>query len=162
MEVEKLTGAQLDYWVARAEGRKLEQRNGEWFVENDDRDWMFELEFYTPHKSWPSAGSIIESNNIQLSPPTSRVHRHGGPNAGWGQAGVWSACTWHRGEDGRRSIAHDEKSPLVAAMRCFVRSKFGEHVPDELPGAEPPQVNDLYSAAQHEDAYGDGHLDGPQ
>lgn len=132
MEVDKLTGAQLDYWIAKAEGRKLELRNGEWFVENDDRDWMFELEFYTPHKDWSSAGPIMERENIQLSPPTSPVHRCGGPNAGNGQSGVWSACTWHRGVNGRRAIAHDEKSAIVAAMRCFVRSKFGETVPDEV------------------------------
>jgi hypothetical protein len=132
MKVEKLTGAQLDYWVARAEGRKLEQRNGEWFVENDAKDWMFELDCYTPHKSWSSAGRIIERENIQLSPPTSRVHRYGGPNAGWGPSGCWTACTWHRGANGRRAIGYDEKSPLVAAMRCFVLSKFGETVPGEV------------------------------
>lgn len=132
MKTEELTGEQLDYWVARAEGRKLEHRDGEWFVENDAKDWMFELECYTPHKSWSSAGRIIERENLMLSPPTSPVHRHGGPNAGNGQSGVWMATTWHKGVDGRRAVAWHETSPLIAAMRCFVRSKFGETVSDEV------------------------------
>lgn len=120
MKVEELTSAQLDYWVAKAEGVSV-------------NNWAKQSAFYQPSALWITGGPIIQRENIQISPPTSPVHRYGGPNAGNGQSGSWSACTWHRGVDGRRAIAHDEKSALVAAMRCYVRSKFGETVTEEVP-----------------------------
>lgn len=76
---------------------------------------------WNPCENWQQAGPIIERENIQLGPPTGPVHRNPGGN---GQSGVWSACTWHRGVNGRRAIAHHETSPLIAAMRCFVKSKL--------------------------------------
>ncbi|WP_429949570.1 phage protein NinX family protein [Comamonas sediminis] len=89
---------------------------------------------YEPSSSWELAGPIIDRENIGISPPTSRVHRNGGPHAGWGASGYWSATTWHAGANGRRSIAHHETSSLIAAMRCYVMSKLGEtiEVPQEL------------------------------
>jgi hypothetical protein len=120
MKVEELTGAQLNYWVAKAQGVSV-------------KNWAKDGAFYQPSALWITGGPIIERENIQISPPTSPVHRCGGPNAGNGQSGVWSACTWNRGVDGRRAIAHDENSALIAAMRCYVRLKFGEIVSDEVP-----------------------------
>jgi hypothetical protein len=126
--VAELTGADLALWVARA--AKLEWpriafdicRVGPLTAPLD----------FTPHEDWKQGGPIIERANISLHPPTSPVHRSGGPNAGAGQSGVWSACTWTRGANGKRAFGMDDRSPLVAAMRCYVRYVYGNAVPDEV------------------------------
>lgn len=89
---------------------------------------------YLPTVDWNIAGPIIQRENIQLTPPTVRVHRNGGPHAGWGMSGVWGATTWHAGANGRRAIAYHESCPLVAAMRCYVSSKLGDELdlPDDV------------------------------
>lgn len=135
MKTSELAGALLDAWVARANGWTLgppHKAHG-WDVWRDadgEIAGTIPASAYRPSTDWAQGGPIIRRENIQIGPPTSRVHRNGGSNGGWGQSGIWSACTWHQGANGRRSIAHDETSPLVAAMRCYVASKFGGEVED--------------------------------
>ncbi len=83
---------------------------------------------------WAKGGPLIDKYQLTLSPPTSPVHRNGGPHSGWGRSGVWNACTWEKGFDGRRAVAHHETSALVAAMRAFVEFSLGAsvEVPKEL------------------------------
>lgn len=83
---------------------------------------------------WKLAGPIIKRENISLSPPTSVIHVNGGNNPGWRPSGYWQACTWHPGVSGKRAFAWHETEPLIAAMRCYVRSKLGDEieVPAEL------------------------------
>jgi hypothetical protein len=127
----ELTGALLDCWVARA-------LNPEEKIFHNCDGWT--LRWHIKPKpfstDWAHGGPIIEREQIHLSPPTDRVHRNGGPNAGWGESGVWMATTWRKGASGRRPCAWDEKSPLVAAMRCYVISKFGDEVPDDARAAQ--------------------------
>ncbi|CAH1655040.1 hypothetical protein CHELA1G11_10881 [Hyphomicrobiales bacterium] len=154
----KMEGHELDYWVARALGFRfyLEQR-GEYRLavrqcpdaecpwhnryKNDSERYTEVFTFadiqcgffgdgVPPFSSeWQHGGPIIYRNNIGISPPNSMVHRHGGPLSGWGESGQWSACTWHNGVIGRRAYAWHDTEPLVAAMRCFLVSKYGEHTP---------------------------------
>ncbi len=70
-------------------------------------------------ESWSMVGPIMVRNNINLSPPTSPVHRKGGPNAGNGVSGYWSASTWHAGVNGRRAVATHPTSAIHAVMRCY-------------------------------------------
>lgn len=120
IKTEELTGAALDWAVAQCEGEEIER---------DEHGLYFN--HYYPSTDWAIAGPIIDRENIGISPPTSRVHRNGGNSPGWGPSGYWSATTWHAGANGRRSIMLHETSVLIAAMRCFVHSKLGEHV--EIP-----------------------------
>lgn len=91
-------------------------------------------EDWAPHVHWSQGGPIIEREHISISPPESLVHRNGGPNAGWGEVGMWTASSWKlRKADGGRSIADHYTSPLIAAMRLLVRCKLGDEV--ELPDA---------------------------
>ena len=83
---------------------------------------------FNPCKSWDDAGPLMTAEEISLGSRTSPVHRHGGPNAGNGIAGCWSATTWHRGAGGSRCIESHESSPIIAAMRCYVASKLGDTV----------------------------------
>jgi hypothetical protein len=153
MKVDELTGALLDYWVAMAgeewkhfdvsdtmtldpslKGVKLATfSNGQQVAMlQPNNPFRQDPREFSPSTNWAHGGPIIQRNNISISPPTSRVHRLGGPNAGWGESGVWMATTWHRGTNGKRASAWDDQSPLVAAMRCFVSSKFGDTVPDQV------------------------------
>lgn len=147
MHVSELIGPTLDYWVARAEGYEYLDVPPDADGKNAGRalvppglmegGWKFPPKgavgnMVLPYSTdWERGGPIIERENIQLGPPTQKVHRNGGPHAGWGSSGIWSACTWHKGANGRRAIAHHESSPLIAAMRCYVVSKFGESVEDQ-------------------------------
>jgi hypothetical protein len=135
MKVSELTGALLDYWVGQAEGKESYIYSGYCFLPNPHREPGDADGNYQPSTNWKQAGPIIERENIQLGPPTQRVHRNGGPHAGWGASGIWSACTWHKGANDRRAIAHHETSPLIAAMRCYVASKYGEEVPESIAAA---------------------------
>jgi len=139
--VSELTGADLALWVARAEKMITEWVGAPanvWIVREPDLRGLIGYidgdthNQYSPHEDWAQGGPIIERANISLHPPTSPVHRCGGPNAGPGQSGVWAACTWTRGTNGKRSFGTDDHSPLVAAMRCYVRYVFGDAVPDEV------------------------------
>ncbi|MYN42711.1 DUF2591 domain-containing protein [Duganella sp. FT109W] len=137
MAVADLSGADLAVWAARAQSLKV-VRDGD----HDGAPWIvyfpngfcrsFGEHGYRLDLNWEQGGSIIQHANISLHPPTSPVHRCGGPNAGAGQSGVWSACTWTRGASGKRAFGMDDHSPLVAAMRCYVRFVFGETVQDEV------------------------------
>lgn len=83
---------------------------------------------FAPSTLWEHGGPIIQREMICLSPPTERVHRNGGPHAGWGVSGIWHACTWHAGANGHRSSGYHETSLLIAAMRCYVEHKLGEEI----------------------------------
>lgn len=149
MKTEELTGQQLDYWVAKASDMPVyECGTDSWPGNSKVNAERFErpiitvglngavcietaegAKAYEPSADWSQAGPIIEQQAIQLSPPTTRVHRNGGPHAGWDQSGIWTSCTWHAGVNGKRSFGFHETSPLIAAMRCYVRHMLGEEVP---------------------------------
>lgn len=75
-----------------------------------------DLKPYDPSVSWWIGGLIIERERIELCPTPGTL---------------WRACTrssaiWTYGQ-----------TPLIAAMRAFVASKFGEEVPDRSAEATP-------------------------
>lgn len=118
MKVSELSGARLDYWVARVEGVDVyrEAESGE--VWHGNRT-------YRPSTDWEHGGQIIERNRIYLDPQFDDstgefTHYKCGCYCPQGTkdhfAGEWA---WHI-----------DKSPLVSAMRAYVASKFGEEVPD--------------------------------
>lgn len=75
---------------------------------------------------WAYGGPLIERFAIHLSGPESRVHRNGGPNAGWGESGAWTCTSWKlRKADGHRVLGFHETSPLIAAMRMIVECAAG-------------------------------------
>ena len=73
---------------------------------------------YAYSTDWTHGGPLIDRFAIHLSGPEARVHRNGGPNAGWGQSGAWTCTSWQiRKADGHRAIGWHPTSPLAAAMR---------------------------------------------
>jgi hypothetical protein len=102
VKVSELEGAELDYWVARAEG-----------FTNTFEDFKASSTSYS--LKWEYGGLIIEREKI----------------ASWFTQGQWEATYGDpvyaievRGPEG------EGPTQLTAAMRAFVRKKFGKEVED--------------------------------
>ena len=110
MKVEELSEAQLDYWAGITEGKNVYlDCSGEevcCFVK-DSSPWFGESP-YRPSSDWSQGGPIIEREEIQLVP------RANGEQ--------WSA--------GIDAFVKGGDTALIAAMRAYVSSKYGEDVPD--------------------------------
>ena len=104
MKTSELTGAALDWAVAKCEGVKLNEGNT---LSND-------CDFYTPSTDWAQGGPIIEREGIGIN-----AHLDGFE---WFAHDYW----------GMNEQAAEK--PLEAAMRCYVASKLGDDVeiPEEL------------------------------
>jgi hypothetical protein len=113
MKTSELTGAALDWAVAKCEGT----------INGDDLDIGFILEGgYLPSTDWAQGGPIIEREGMDLNP-------HGVDSSN-GRI-QWRAAVQWLDESDFESIG---PTPLIAAMRCFVASKLGDDidVPEEL------------------------------
>ena len=108
MKTSDLTGAQLDYWVAMAEG--FMRPRIEWgvcMVDQPDSRPM------NPSTDWAHGGPIIERKKIMIS---------------------WNVDHWISGAndafDNPNSRIWSGRTALIAAMRAHVASRFGDEVPD--------------------------------
>jgi len=110
MKTSELTGAALDWAVAKCEGHSLEQydKNGPWYVGREIVGFSL-----SPSTNWAQGGPIIEREMIELVPQT---------------PALWDAMYK------AQHIPTEGATPLQAAMRCYVASKLGEEVeiPKEL------------------------------
>jgi hypothetical protein len=108
MKTSELTGAALDWAVARCEG----------VINGDGLDVGFILEGgYSPSTDWAQGGPIIEREEID----TSCIE---GP-----EDLKWEAIKLTK--NGRSVFCFKGPTPLIAAMRTFVASKLGDEV--EIP-----------------------------
>lgn len=141
MKTSELTGALLDYWVAKADskgsGMRWEQHGSDWigfgrigsspefacWIVTDAstlhdratlRDSYLSARFYSPSTDWSLGGPIIERERINIT------ERDGG--------------AWQAHYSG--SWAKHGPTPLVAVMRAYVASKFGYEVPAQEPGEQ--------------------------
>ena len=107
MKVAGLSGAKLDYWVSKA---RFDQDDYTSVIKDDFCVVGFgdDVHVYSPSERWSQGGPIIERENIQLVP------RANGEQ--------WSAGIDHFVKGG--------DTALIAAMRAYVSSKYGEDVPD--------------------------------
>ena len=132
MRVSELTGAALDWAVAKCEGDKVFRpclgRPDDWDKEaylkdgSDDR-WVVRVQnprvgwfvdwTYNPSGSWMQGGPIIERKEIELVP---------------------KGMHWEAYADEDFHVPYSGPTPLIAAMRCYVASKLGDEVevPEEL------------------------------
>lgn len=112
MKTSELTGSQLDYWVAKAE-----EFPSAWIVEEEGGKprcilgpAVMDRFEWSPSEAWEQGGPIIERERINLH----ATHLED-----------WRAWTDPNGRIDRGD------TPLIAAMRAYVSSKFGEEVPEE-------------------------------
>lgn len=119
-----LEGAALDWAVAKCEGYSFTTDGVSQLIEKGDSLIILgrcttgqgRKCGYSPSTDWSQGGPIIERKEIQLSStPYSE--------------GLW----WYANCMGS-DIIFSGPTPLVAAMRCYVESVFGEtiNVPEEL------------------------------
>jgi hypothetical protein len=102
MKVSELEGPLLDAWVGKAEGFDLDSAD----------TGMYSRE-------WALGGRIIEREEIQIGPEI--------------ETGEWRAYKFVPVIDPCRDVLvyeYDGLTPLIAAMRCYVASKYGEEIPD--------------------------------
>ena len=110
MKTSELTGAALDWAVAKCEGIGLGPRGlVVYYHEGEPAMWQ-------PSTDWAQGGPIIEREHISVE-----ATRVGGLGDRW-MADIQTDCTQFADK------------PLIAAMRCYVASKLGDtvDVPDEL------------------------------
>lgn len=100
MKTNELTGAALDWAVAKCEGTL-----------HDDGSVS---DYFQPSVDWEQGGAIIESEIIGLD--------------------YYAAEGWQARDFDTQQITATGKTPLEAAMRCYVASKLGNEVevPEEL------------------------------
>lgn len=102
MKVSELKSAQLDYWVGKAEGLKPRiGLNGECYTFDGK---------YFPSTNWAQGGPIIEKEKIISVPPGNYFSE-------------WVAI--------KKKNRGKGSTPLIAAMRCYVASKYGGEVKEK-------------------------------
>lgn len=119
MKTSELSGAALDWAVARAErldcyADMTGRTRPTWatFVDFGDEAHIM----YTPSDHWGFGGPIIEREQIQL-----RLHVE--------VEGYWSANIFVTNEQTIGTTVFEEgPTPLIAAMRCYVASVLGDEV----------------------------------
>lgn len=114
MKVSELEGAWLDYFVAKAEGHEW---RCSWMLEKDGmQSWQnYECAWGNPtplySTQWSEGGRIIERERPAIEPC-------------WGEKG-WYVRSKHAPCDGDQFYGD---TLLIAAMRAYVASKFGDEV----------------------------------
>ncbi|VWC78801.1 hypothetical protein BLA17378_03770 [Burkholderia aenigmatica] len=115
MKILELSGERLDYWVANIlglEGVRLEPDHTCTYI--DSRYSVAVRVPFLPSSDWAHGGPIIEHERIELS-----IVRVDCAKDQWRAISDWTAGVF------------EADTPLVAAMRAYVASKFGDEVPDE-------------------------------
>ena len=119
MKTSELTGVALDWAVAKCEGIGLGPKGSVvYYHKGDPAMWH-------PSTNWAQGGPIIEREMIRLTPKCTLnpLHR-------------WVAAYRSFDDDDDFYVLHRKrgKTPLHAAMRCYVASKMGDtvEVPEEL------------------------------
>jgi len=118
MKTSELTGAALDWAVAKCEGYEIVRMRGNEITFLDrTEDGALSEKHINYSTDWSQGGPIIEREGINII-----------------QSGSWLAEM-----DADRSggvISAEGETPLIAAMRCFVEFKLGDEVeiPQELLG----------------------------
>jgi hypothetical protein len=117
MKTNELTGAALDWAVAKCVPDDtlaiyFDEDTGE-PLEHDD--WQ-DNQTYSPSTNWAQGGEIIEREGIQ-------IQRH---------ASGWIALP--PDTEFSEEAYQEGETPLIAAMRCYVASNFGDEIeiPEEL------------------------------
>ena len=120
IKTSELTGAALDWAVAKCEGVEVEYIN-----DGITRCLLRVSPFtgrYSPSTIWAQGGPVIERE-------IGNLWKHNKLNSA--DADVWYAAAVHTSPDGTLLYYEDGLTPLIAAMRCYVASKLGDEV--EIP-----------------------------
>jgi len=134
MKTNELTGAALDWAVAKCEGQHIDgvskpfDRAYLYFESGyNERACHETYTMYSPSTEWSQGGPIIEREGIELLCNRTAIEaaRFKDAHADW-----QAFYRTNRTTEGRK---HGH-TPLIAAMRCYVASKLGDQVevPEKL------------------------------
>jgi hypothetical protein len=119
-KVSELSEAELDYWVAKSFGMRYAHiRIGVCFAHRTCN--ASAASKFSPSADWSQGGPIIEREGISIYPDCHIDSKDPEP-------GVWFSQSWQQAQG---DTEYSGSTPLTAAMRAYVASKFGEEVPDE-------------------------------
>jgi hypothetical protein len=125
MQVAELEGALLDYWVGRAlglNGIRLGRQEATYISTSIGINVR---ETYSPSTNWAHGGPIIESEQIDLAAPTK-------------DDDYWTSNPTPWPNEALSFGVVSGRTPLVAAMRAYVASKFGSDVGEVPPPDRAP------------------------
>ena len=111
MKTSELEGAELDYWVARI--TKTDGRLDELPSKHNKNVFNF----YSPSTDWQQGGPLIEEYGLEIKPYT-YTHKDAAVIS-------WQALSLFATPPAQVEYG---PTPLIAAMRCLVSSKFGDSV----------------------------------
>lgn len=115
MKVSELEGDELNWWVAKAEGVEVEFFSSGPFIGLElmtkPKGFAGRV-LWLPSSNWSQGGPIIERESGEIRP------------------GVRTKWIASMGNEMSRYSMYGS-TPLVAAMRAYVASKFGDEVPEE-------------------------------
>ena len=122
MKTSELTGAALDYAVAKCEGETLSQASLAFQIKEHGCLQRPHLGSWKPSTSWAQGGVILEREKITI---------------GYERYGAQGGETWDavkKALDDTALWLEYGPTPLIAAMRCHVASRLGDEVdvPEEL------------------------------
>lgn len=111
IKVSELKDEMLDYWAGKADGKEVLMRHGmAHFLYQRKPNGHEVYHAYSPSTDWSQGGPLIDRMK-----PTSFYY--------------WEPDGWVCSTDDADSWVNGETA-LIAAMRCFVGSKFGNEVDD--------------------------------
>ena len=117
MKTSELTGAALDWAVAKCMGHRVAENYGSYIriYLPDQKQAGYTLAF-CPSTDWAQGGPIIEREGMQIQTFMDK----------------WLASI------PKPLVQRDGPTPLIAAMRCYVASKMGDEIeiPTELTKGE--------------------------
>lgn len=127
IKTSELTGAALDWAVAKCEGYDYEVSDGavltgsSVLIQDGDYAGCHTDELYEPSTNWAQAGKLIEQEEIELglsAPDT----------------GGWFSCMNNDIHSTEMLYYATGPTPLIAAMRCYCCAKLGDEIdiPEEL------------------------------
>ncbi len=105
MKVSELKGAELDYWVYIATFGFVNEKTAK--TEEWKEFITEELLSFHPSTNWQQGGELIEKYRVTLESINENV---------------WSANMFFD------EVYQHGETPLIAAMRCIVASKYGDEV----------------------------------
>lgn len=126
MKVSELTGEWLDFWVAKAEGHEVDPplAPGQEWPDREKLGRKYEPNYIRFSTDWKWAGPIIERERIAV------IKNGGGPFEAYHQADFGGPdCQVTNGNSCGIPLG-EGSTYLIAGMRAFVASKFGEELPD--------------------------------
>lgn len=127
MIVGELSGSALDYWACRALLAQFEGQHLTLEVVEQVKRLIGAFPF-RPSADWAAAGPIIERERIALFQTWHAEHPYFCEERRWT---AWTNGAQYTIEVEGDSVGYGP-TQLVAAMRAFVASRFGDKVPDDL------------------------------